>query len=254
MNQKLLDGKIAIITGASSGVGAEAARIFAREGATVLVNYNSTEEGATQVVNAITQAGGRAAKFKADVSKSGEIKGMFHYCVSEFGGLDILVNNAGAHKRVKSYKEITESDWDTLMDVNLKGPWLCSLEAAEIMSKNKNGGAIVNVTSMTNIMGVGANIAYACAKAGQVTLTRAFARSLAPKIRVNCVGLGIVETRMISDMAPERRDYLRSLKLLNRFADPKEIANVMLFLASEQSSFITGQTIIADGGEFTISP
>lgn len=254
MNQKLLDGKIVIITGASSGVGAEAAKIFAREGATVLVNYNSTEAGATEVVSEITAAGGKATKFRADVSKGEEIKEMFRYCVSEFGGLDILVNNAGAHKRVKSYKEINESDWDNLMNVNLKGPWLCCLEAAEIMSRNTDGGAIVNVTSMTNILGVGANIAYACAKAGQVTLTRAFARQLAPKIRVNCVGLGIVETRMISDMSTERRDYLRSLKLLNRFADPKEIANVMLFLASDQSSFITGQTIIADGGEFTISP
>ena len=254
MDQKILNGKIAIITGASSGVGAEAARIFAREGANVLVNYNSTEAGASQVVNEILKADGKAAKFKADVSKSKEIKEMFAYCLSQFGSLDILVNNAGAHKRVKSYREITESDWDALMNVNLKGPWLCCLEAADIMAKNKNGGSIVNVTSMTNIMGVGANIAYACAKAGQVTLTRAFARQLAPRIRVNCVGLGIVETRMISDMAEDRREYLRSLKLLKRFAEPKEIADVMLFLASDQSSFITGQTIIADGGEFTISP
>ncbi len=118
----------------------------------------------------------------------------------------------------------------------------------------QNSGVMINVTSMTNIMGVGANIAYACAKAGQVTLTRSFARQLAPNIRVNCVGLGIVETRMIENMSPQRREYLKSLKLLKRFARPEEIANVMLFLASDRSSFITGQTIIVDGGEFTISP
>ncbi len=245
---------MALITGSSSGVGAETAKLFAREGASVVVNYSSNEEGAGQVLDEIKSLGTRAIKFRADVSKSSQVKEMFAATVREFGTLDILVNNAGAHKRIKSYKEITEEMWNELIDVNLKSAWLCSIEAAEIMRKGNRKGAIINITSMTNIMGVGANVAYACAKAGQVTMTRSFARQLAPNIRVNCVGLGIVETRMIGDMTQERREYLRDLKLLKRFADPKEIANVILFLASDQSSFITGQTIIADGGEFTISP
>jgi len=245
---------VALITGSSSGVGAETAKLFAREGASVVVNYSSNEEGAGQVLDEIKSLGTRAIKFRADVSKSSQVKEMFAATVQEFGTLDILVNNAGAHKRIKSYKEITEEMWNELIDVNLKSAWLCSIEAAEIMRKGNRKGAIINITSMTNIMGVGANVAYACAKAGQVTMTRSFARQLAPNIRVNCVGLGIVETRMIGDMTQERREYLRDLKLLKRFADPKEIANVILFLASDQSSFITGQTIIADGGEFTISP
>ena len=245
---------MALITGSSSGVGAETAKLFAREGASVVVNYSSNEEGAGQVLDEIKSLGTRAIKFRADVSKSSQVKEMFAATVQEFGTLDILVNNAGAHKRIKSYKEITEEMWNELIDVNLKSAWLCSIEAAEIMRKGNRKGAIINITSMTNIMGVGANVAYACAKAGQVTMTRSFARQLAPNIRVNCVGLGIVETRMIGDMTQERREYLRDLKLLKRFADPKEIANVILFLASDQSSFITGQTIIADGGEFTISP
>lgn len=245
---------MALITGSSSGVGAETAKLFAREGASVVVNYSSNEEGAGQVLDEIKSLGTRAIKFRADVSKSSQVKEMFAATVQEFGTLDILVNNAGAHKRIKSYKEITEEMWNELIDVNLKSAWLCSIEAAEIMRKGNRKGAIINITSMTNIMGVGANVAYACAKAGQVTMTRSFARQLAPNIRVNCVGLGIVETKMIGDMTQERREYLRDLKLLKRFADPKEIANVILFLASDQSSFITGQTIIADGGEFTISP
>jgi len=245
---------VALITGSSSGVGAETAKLFAREGASVVVNYSSNEEGAGQVLDEIKSLGTRAIKFRADVSKTSQVKEMFAATVREFGTLDILVNNAGAHKRIKSYKEITEEMWNELIDVNLKSAWLCSIEAAEIMRKGNRKGAIINITSMTNIMGVGANVAYACAKAGQVTMTRSFARQLAPNIRVNCVGLGIVETRMIGDMTQERREYLRDLKLLKRFADPKEIANVILFLASDQSSFITGQTIIADGGEFTISP
>src|SRR5487761_1630760 len=253
MDIQVLKGKIALITGSSSGVGASAAKLFAKEGASVVVNYNRTEEGALEVVRNITANGGRATKIKADVSDSKEVGAMLAKIRDEFGKLDILVNNAGAHDRVSSYREIDEKMWDRLVAINLKSAWLCAREAAEIMLAQKSG-AIINVTSMTNIMGVGANAAYAAAKAGQVTLTRSFARQLAPNVRVNCVGLGIVETRMISDMTQERREYLRNLKLLKRFAEPEEIANVMLFLASDQSSYITGQTIIADGGEFTISP
>lgn len=253
MDSQVLKGKIALITGSSSGVGASAAKLFAKEGASVVVNYNHTEEGALEVVKKITANGGMATKIKADVSDSKQVGAMFANIRNEFGHLDILVNNAGEHNRVSSYREIDETMWDRLIAINLKSAWLCAREAAGIMLAQKSG-AIINVTSMTNIMGVGANAAYAAAKAGQVTLTRSFARQLAPNVRVNCVGLGIVETRMISDMTQERREYLRNLKLLKRFAEPEEIANVMLFLASDQSSYITGQTIIADGGEFTISP
>ncbi len=253
MDNEILKGKIALITGSSSGVGASAAKLFAKEGALVVVNYNHTEAGAKEVVQAITSNGGKAIMVKADVSDSKEVGAMFARVRDEFGKLDILVNNAGMHNRVSSYREIDEVMWDRLVAINLKGAWLCCRQAAEIMLAQKSG-VIINVTSMTNIMGVGANAAYAAAKAGQVTLTRSFARQLAPNIRVNCVGLGIIETRMISDMSQERREYLRGLKLLKRFAEPEEIANVMLFLASDQSSYITGQTIITDGGEFTISP
>ncbi len=253
METQILKGKIALITGSSSGVGASAAKLFAREGASVIVNYNRTEQGAKEVIQSITKSGGHAIMVKADVSDRKEVGAMFARIREDFGKLDILVNNAGEHDRVSSYREIDETMWDRLLAINLKSAWLCTREAAEMMVAQKSG-TIINVTSMTNIMGVGANVAYAAAKAGQVTLTRSFARQLAPNVRVNCVGLGIIETRMISTMSQERREYLRNLKLLKRFAEPEEIANVMLFLASDQSSYITGQTIITDGGEFTISP
>ncbi|MDG6906382.1 MAG: glucose 1-dehydrogenase [Nitrososphaerota archaeon] len=253
MDPQLLKEKIALITGSSSGVGAEAARMFAREGATVIVNYNRTEEGASEVIRQIESSGGKAIKIRADVSSSKEVSGMFEEISSKFGRLDILVNNAGVHMRTSSYTQVDEAMWDRLVDINMKGPWLCIVEAGKLMLKQRSG-SIVNVTSMTNIMGIGSNVAYAAAKAGQVTLTRTFARQFAPYVRVNCVGLGIVETRMIGDMKPERRKFFEDLAILKRLGKPEEIANVMLFLASDLSSYITGQTISADGGEFTVSP
>ncbi len=248
-----LKGKVALITGSSSGIGAAAAQLFAREGASVVINFNASEESAALVEDAIRNEGGKAIRVKADVSKGEDVKELFSKALNSFGQLDILVNNAGVHSRVKSYREIDDAMWERLINVNLKGAWLCTREAAEIMLKQKSG-SIINVTSMTNIMGVGANIAYACAKAGQVTLTRAFARQLAPHVRVNCIGLGIIETRMINDMPEDRREFLKDLTLLKRFARPEEIASTMLFLASDESSYVTGQTLIVDGGEFTISP
>ncbi|MDG6995490.1 MAG: glucose 1-dehydrogenase [Nitrososphaerota archaeon] len=253
MEAQILKGKIALITGSSSGVGAVAAKMFAREGATVVVNYSRTEEGAAQVVKEIEADGGSAIKIKADVSKSKEVASMFDEVSRKLGRLDILVNNAGVHVRTSSYTQVDEEMWDRLVDINMKGPWLCIVEAGKLMLKQKSG-SIVNVTSMTNIMGIGSNVAYGAAKAGQVTLTRTFARQYAPHVRVNCVGLGIVETRMIGDMKPERRKFFEDLAILKRLGKPEEIANVMLFLASDLSSYITGQTISVDGGEFTVSP
>ena len=253
MEAQILKGKVALITGSSSGVGAVAAKMFAREGATVVVNYSRTEEGAAQVVKEIEADGGSAIKIKADVSKSKEVASMFDEVSRKLGRLDILVNNAGVHVRTSSYTQVDEEMWDRLVDINMKGPWLCIVEAGKLMLKQKSG-SIVNVTSMTNIMGIGSNVAYGAAKAGQVTLTRTFARQYAPHVRVNCVGLGIVETRMIGDMKPERRKFFEDLAILKRLGKPEEIANVMLFLASDLSSYITGQTISVDGGEFTVSP
>jgi 3-oxoacyl-[acyl-carrier protein] reductase len=248
-----LSGKVAIITGASSGIGAAAAKLFASEGARVVVNYSRSEAKASEVVRDIRESGGEAIAIRADVSKPDEVDSMVKSCLESFGGIDVLVNNAGRIERIPDPLEIDDAAWRSMLDVNLKGAFLCSRAVAPIMLE-RGGGSIINVSSINNVMGTGSNMAYGFAKAGQIVLTRWLARRLAPKIRVNCIALGIIETPMIADMPEQRRAERKRDILLGRFGRPEEVARVMLFLASEDSSFITGQTIIVDGGQFLISP
>ncbi|MEM2226982.1 MAG: SDR family NAD(P)-dependent oxidoreductase [Candidatus Bathyarchaeia archaeon] len=244
-----LAGKVAIITGASSGIGAAAARLFASEGARVVVNYSKSEAKALEVVRAIRGSGGEAIAVRADVSKPNEVDSMIRFCIDHFSGIDILVNNAGRIVRIPDPLGLDDEVWGSMLDINLKGAFLCSKAAAPIMLE-RGGGSIINVSSINNVMGTGSNMAYGCAKAGQIVLTRWLARRLAPKIRVNCIALGIIETPMIADMPDAKKvERMRSI-LLGRFGRPEEVAKVMLFLASDDSSFITGQTIIVDGGQF----
>ncbi len=248
-----LAGKVAIITGASSGIGAAAAKLFASEGARVVVNYSKSEGKALEVVGAIRESGGEAIAVRADVSRPDEVDSMIRSCVEHFSGLDVLVNNAGRIVRAPDPFGLDEASWRSMLDVNLMGAFLCSRAAAPIMLE-RGGGSIINVSSINNVMGTGSNMAYGCAKAGQIVLTRWLARRLAPRIRVNCIALGVIETPMIADMPDARRAELVRSILLGRLGRPEEVARVMLFLASEDSSFITGQTIIVDGGQFLISP
>jgi len=248
-----LGGKAALITGGSSGIGAAAARLFASEGAKVLVNYSRSEAKALEVVRAIRESGGEAIAVRADISKPDEVDSMVRSCLDSFSRIDILVNNAGRIVRVPDPLGLDDATWHSMLDMNLKGAFLCSRAVAPMMLE-RGGGSIINVSSINNVMGTGSNMAYGCAKAGQIALTRWLARRLAPKVRVNCVALGIIETPMIADMPEERRaEHKRSI-LLGRFGRPEEVARVMLFLASDDSSFITGQTIIVDGGQFLMSP
>ncbi len=248
-----LKQKVAIITGSSSGIGASAARIFAREGASVVVGYNRTEEGAKRIIGEIESSGGHALMVRANIGEENEVRILFEKTLNEFGRVDILVNNAGTHTIPLDYHEIDDKMWEENLNVNLMGAWYCIRYCADIMRKQQSG-SIINVSSITNLMGLGANLPYACAKAGQVVLTKYFARILAPFVKVNCIGCGVVETRLSQQMSNDRRKFLTDLTLFKRFGEPEEIANVMLFLASDESSYITGQTLIVDGGEFTISP
>jgi 3-oxoacyl-[acyl-carrier protein] reductase len=248
-----LEQRVAIITGSSTGIGAAAARVFAKEGASIVINYSRTEKSAAEIQSEIESCGGNAIVLRADVSKEAEVISMFDKVLTKFGRIDILVNNAGVHTSQISFEDIDEKQWDENLNVNLKSAWYCSRQAAAIMRKQESG-AIINISSITNLMGFGLNLPYAVAKAGQVVLTKYFARLLAPYVRVNCIACGVVETRLTKNMTAERRKYLTDLTLLKRFGRPEEIANVLLFLASDESSFITGQTLIADGGEFVISP
>jgi 3-oxoacyl-[acyl-carrier protein] reductase len=248
-----LENKVAVITGSSSGIGASAAIVFAKQGASVVVNHSISEKNALRVSRKIRNSRGRSIIVRADISKAAEVHNMFETALKEFGRVDILINNAGVHTSQIDYETIDEKQWEENLNVNLKGAWYCAREAANIMRKQQSG-SIINVSSITNLMGFGLNLPYACAKSGQVVLTKYFARLLTPKIRVNCIACGVVETRLTENMTTDRRKLLTDLTLLKRFASPEEIANVMLFLASDESSYITGQTIIADGGEFLISP
>lgn len=248
-----LKQKVAIITGSSSGIGSAAAKVFAKEGASVVVGYNRTQSGASEVIREIESSGGRAIMIQANIGKENEVRSLFEKTLNEFGRVDILVNNAGTHTIPLDYHEIDDKMWEENLNINLMGAWYCIRHCADIMQKQQSG-SIINVSSITNLMGLGANLPYACAKAGQVVLTKYFARILAPFVKVNCIGCGVVETRLSQQMSDARRKFLTELTLFKRFGEPEEIANVMLFLASDESSYITGQTLIVDGGEFTISP
>lgn len=251
MTKPLLEGKVAIITGSSSGVGAAAARIFADEGASVVVIYNESEEGATEVVDQIKKTGAKAIKVKANVSNAEEVHKLHQRTLDEFGKVDVLVNNAGSHARLKSYRDVTEEMWNKMLDINLKGAWYCCRESSEIMLKQQSG-CIVNVSSMYNVTGAAhnVNLAYGAAKAGVIAITKGYAQLLAPHVRVNCVGMGVAKTRMSASMSDEYRKELTEQTPLRRFGEASEVANGILFLASPLASYVTGQTLLVDGGRF----
>ncbi len=163
------------------------------------------------------------------------------------------MNNAGRGIGFVDPLEFDIESWDSMLSLNLNGAYLCSKAVAPIMLE-QGKGSIINVSSINNIMGTGSNLAYGCAKAGQVVMTKFFARRLAPKVRVNCVAPGAIETPMTASTPEERRVKIIKRTLLGRRGKPEEVAKVMLFLASEDSSYITGQTIVVDGGQFLVTP
>jgi 3-oxoacyl-[acyl-carrier protein] reductase len=244
-----LSGRRALVTGSSRGIGAEIAKVFAREGATVVVNYRSSSSDADSVVDAILRAGGSAFAVKADVSRPEEVTNLFSRVKKELGGLDVLVNNAGlADPEVwnAKLKDITLEMWQRVFAVDTFGTFLCSQKAASMMNR---GGSIVNVSSTPALSGDTEGLVYACSKGAVLSMTRMLARILAPSIRVNCMILGSFETTWTEWLDRRQLDSYRSSIPLRRFGRPEEAASLALFLASEESSFITGQGIVIDGGE-----
>jgi 3-oxoacyl-[acyl-carrier protein] reductase len=246
-----LKDKVALITGSSRGIGKAVATSFAAEGAKIVVNFPSPNEAdaADEVVRAIGHLGGKALAFQADVSVSAEVQRLFQEVVDEHGRLDILVNNAGL-TRPALLLEMKEEEWDRVLNVHLKGAFLCSQAAARQM-KMQGGGKIINVTSVAGLMGTVGQINYSAAKGGIVSLTKSTARELARyNIRVNAVSLGIVNsdmTRKIRSDPKLRAIYLDRI-LLKQFAGTDEIVPAFLFLASDDSNYITGQVLCVDGG------
>lgn len=244
-----LKDKVALVTGSSRGVGRAVVIAYAREGAKVIVNYTSNEKAAMDVVDIIHKMGGQAKPFKADVARKEEAQAIVQAAIDEYGGLDILVNNAG-FTRPNMMLKMTEEQWDEVVDIHLKGAFLCAQAAANCM-KDKNTGRIINVTSVAGLVGTVGQINYSAAKGGVLSMTKSMARELARyNICVNVISLGIVTTDMSEKITTDEKlkEIYMNRILLKRFAEPEDISPAFVFLASDESNYITGQLLCVDGG------
>lgn len=243
----MLTGKIALVTGAGRGIGAAAAKKLAENGAYVYVNYNGSESKAREVVAQIAQNGGAAEAIQCDVSDFGACKEMIDAVIKKSGRLDILVNNAGITKDGLLMK-MSEEDYDNVLDINLKGTFNTIRHASRYLLKQRSG-KIVNLASVSGVLGNAGQANYSASKAGVIGLTKSVARELAPRgVNVNAIAPGYVETEMTAALPENVREQMIGQIPLKRAASPEEIADAVLFLASGQSDYITGQVLSVDGG------
>ncbi len=241
-------GEVALVTGASRGIGRAIALEFAKQGAMVIVNYLKNHIEAQRTAEEIIQIGATVLLVKADVSNSYEVAEMFRTIKEKFGKIDVLVNNAGILKDNLIVKT-EEQDWDAILNVNLKGTYNCLHEATKLMMSNPNGGRIINVTSSVGIYGNAGQTPYCSSKAGVIGLTKAAAKELGEVgIRVNALAPGLTQTDMLDALDKARVEKLVSRTSLRRIAKPEEIAKGALFLATAMSSYVTGQVLVIDGG------
>ena len=242
-----LNGKSAIVTGSSRGIGAEIAALFASEGASVIINCNEEVEEAEEVVGKIRSSGGVAELCVADVRDPAASDKLVDYALSRYGKLDILVNNAGIVMDAM-IDNMSFSQWNDVISTNLTGVYNCCKSASRHM-KSKKSGRIVNISSVVAEMGNIGQVNYAASKAGIIGITRALALELAKHgILVNAVAPGFTLTRMVSQIPQEIRDKIVVKIPLRRFGEPREIAYAVLFLASDEAAYITGQVISVNGG------
>lgn len=242
-------GKVVLVTGASHGIGRGIARAFVREGAAVAVNYAHDDAAAEEVLSELRQSGGTAIAVRADVTRPEAVQGMLERVERELGPLDVLVNNAGVVRRGGLFA-ITPEMWDEVVDVNLKGAFLCAQAAAKGMV-SRGAGVIVNLSSMRGVEGSTSSMHYAAAKAGVIALTKSLAKELAPHVRSVGVAPGYVDTRIQAGLTAEQRGAVEAGTPLGRFGTVEDIASAVLFLASERASYVTGQTLLVDGGRVT---
>lgn len=242
-----LTGKVAVVTGASRGIGRAIALELARRGAAVVVNYNQSAEAARAVAAEIEAGGGRAALFQADVSVAEQAGALIAFAVETFGDLHILVNNAGI-TRDMLVMMMSEEDWQVVLDTNLKSTFLCSKAAVKHMLR-KRTGRIINIASVAGQMGNPGQTNYSASKAGQIGFTKALAREIAARgITVNAVAPGFIETDILQSMPAGALDAALKLVPLGRLGRPEEVAYAVAFLASDAAAYITGQVLGIDGG------
>jgi len=242
-----LSGRTALVTGGSRGIGRECSTTLAAAGARVIVNYHKSKEKALDAVNEIREAGGKAEAFKADIANHDEVQALFGHIREKFKRIDILVNNAGIIKDMLLLS-MELPDWDSVIDLNLKGAFLCTKFAAEMMM-HQHSGKIINISSIGAIKCSRGQSNYAAAKGGLLSFTRACAVELSAKgIQVNAVLPGMIETDMSRRVRKLAGDAILKSIPAGRYGSPADIANMVAFLASDLSDYISGQAICVDGG------
>jgi 3-oxoacyl-[acyl-carrier protein] reductase len=243
----LLDGKVALVTGASRGIGRAIALRLASEGAKVAINYAGSTAKAEAVKTEIEQNGGEAILVQADVSDSASVDAMVAKVIEAFGQIDILVNNAGI-TRDGLMMRMKDEDFDAVINTNLKGVFYCTKVVSKLMMK-KRSGRIINMASVVGLMGNAGQTNYAAAKAGVIGFSKSAAKELAARgITVNMVAPGFIATDMTAAMTDKAKEMTLTGIPLKRMGEPEDVANAVLFLASDNASYITGQTINVDGG------
>lgn len=243
-----LEGKVAVVTGASRGLGQAIAADLAANGARVIVNYNASADAAAEVVAAIAEAGGEATAVQADVSQFDQAKALIKTAVDTYGQIDILVNNAGT-TRDMLLPLMKEADWDVVLDTNLKSVFNCCKAVARPMIRRKKGGRIINISSVVGIIGQGGQTNYAASKAGVIGFTKSLAKELGPRqITVNAIAPGFFPTALTAGLPEDLTAQMMSLIPLGRWGELPEVAYLVSFLASEKANYITGQVINVDGG------
>lgn len=244
----MLDGKVAIVTGASRGIGCSIAEVLAAEGATVVVNYNSSAEAAEEVVTQIESAGGQAVAFQADVGNFEDAQSMVKMALDTFGQVDILVNNAGT-TRDTLLMMMKEEDWDTVINTNLKSMYNCCKAVLRPMIRKRKGGRIINISSVVGLAGQGGQTNYAASKAGIIGFTKSLAKEVGSRgITVNAVAPGYFPTSLTEVLPDDMVQKALELIPLGRLGELEEVAHLVAFLASDKAAYITGDVIRIDGG------
>lgn len=242
-----MNKKTVLITGASRGIGKAMATLFAEHGYNVLINYNNSEQEALELYNQLKGRGFSVDTYKADVSKKEEVNFMINYCIGQFEQIDVLINNAGI-SRTNLFTDISYEEWDEVINTNLNSVFYTTKKALQYMIPQM-GGKIINISSIWGMVGGSYEVHYSTSKAAIIGMTKALAKELGPSnIQVNCIAPGVIQTDMLNNIGESTKDMLREETPLMRLGTPEDIAHCALYLASDNSDFITGQVISPNGG------